>query len=400
MATKHIIDSRLFIRLDLSNALLINQDFAQNSKNKTHFASQLLLYDKIVIPTTDFGIVPILISWFGLTDFEKALDSGALQFLRRDGLLAYNGGLGIGLIRIEKGIDTHFDWWQEVLFGKDDLSLEIQLTKNDITLSKRQQNSIIQKILENTTHLDFGEDLFMESIVKESYTDIMKSPSLIEMVKKHGKKRPDGSINLERLEEVPSNQTRVLRNDGQLTDIADLVLRVAEINMEIVMAAQTQNADLFTSQGADNLLRQKLIRSKVPQKLLNGFFKVLDLTKTPDIRPAVEKEELTLSEIWKVRNSTKGKRFREWLREADTKSARDLEREYVEAISQNTLADSLPLRTMRFIITSLTGVLNPIVGLGTSVVDSFFLDKWLSGFSPKLFLDELQKLIVNKTSRR
>ena len=125
----------------------------------------------------------------------------------------------------------------------------------------------------------------------------MKSPSLIEMVKKHGKKRPDGSINLERLEEVPSNQTRVLRNDGQLTDIADLVLRVAEINMEIVMAAQTQNADLFTSQGADKFLRQKLIRSKVPQKLLNGFFKLLDLTKTPDIRPAVEKETYFIRDL-------------------------------------------------------------------------------------------------------
>ena len=189
MATKHIIDSRLFIRLDLSNALLINQAFAQNVKNKAHIASQLLLYDKIVIPTTDFGIVPILISWFGLTDFGKAINSGALQFLRRDGLLAYNGGLGIGLIKIEKATNTHFDLWQEVLFGKDDVSLEIQLTNSDFTLSKRQQSSIIQKTLENTTHLDFGQDLFIESIVKESYADIIKSPSLVEMVKKHGKTR-------------------------------------------------------------------------------------------------------------------------------------------------------------------------------------------------------------------
>jgi len=399
MPTKHIVDSRLFIRLDLSNSQLINQAFAQNNKNKAHLAQQLLLYDKIIIPTTDFGVVPTLISWFGLNDFKKALSSGTLQFLRRDGMLAYNGGLGIGLIRIEQGTNTNFSWWQETLFERDDTSLEIQLNNNLQTLSKRQHNSLIQKVLENTTHTNFNQKFFMDNIVKESYSDIMKSPSLLEMVKKHGKKRPDGSIDLERLLEVPSNKTRVLQQDGQLTDIADLVLRVAEINMEIAMAAQTENADLFTSQGTDNLLRQKLIRSKVPQKLLNGFLKVLDLTRIPDIRPAVEKGDLTLTEIWKIRHSTKGKKFREWLRKADIKSARDLERKYVEAISQNTLADSLPLRTMRFVITYLVGIIDPSIGIGSSIIDSFFIDNWLKGYSPKLFLDDLQKLVVEKKQK-
>jgi len=395
MPSEKIVDSRLFIRQDFSNALMINQAFAENGKNKAHLASQLLLYEKIVIPTTDFGIVPILISWLGLSDFSKALDSGALEFLRRDGLLAYNGGLGIGLIQIEKG-ETTFDWWQEALFGKDDLSVEVQLKNNFQKLSKREIDLTTLKVLENTTHMNFKENLFMESIVKESYKDIINSPSLQETVRKYGKKRSDGNVYLEKLEEVPSNQTRVLKQDGQLTDVADLVLRVAEINMEIAMATQTSNADLFTSEGAEKILQHKVSRAKLPQKISNGFIKLLDLKKIPDVRPAVINGELPMSEIWKIRHSAKGMKFRAWLRQADPQSAIGLQRAYIEAIEKGNLSDSLPTRLIRLAITSVLGVVNPLVGLGSSVVDSFFLDKWINGYSPKLFFDELQKLSISR----
>ncbi len=396
MPSEQIVDSRLFIRLDLSNSSLINQHFTEDAKNKAHLASQLLLYDKIVLPTIDFGIIPTLISWFGLNDFYNALDSGALQFLRRDKLLAYNGGLGIGLIKIEKGDSARFSWWQEALVGEDDISLEIQLTNRSETLSKDQRNRIVQKVIENTTHLNFEQDQFMKYVVNESYSDIINNPSLHATVKKYGKKARDGNIYLERLEEVPSNKSRVLQQDGQLTDVADLVLRVAEINMEIAMATQANNADLFTSEGADKILQQKLFHAKLPQRLTNGFMKLLDLKKIPDIRPAIINGKLSMSDIWEKRQSAKGRKFREWLRQADPKSAVGLQRAYIEAIEKNNLSDSLPTRLIRFAVTSILGIANPIIGLGSSVIDSFFIDKWINGYSPKLFFDELQKLTIKK----
>jgi hypothetical protein len=62
MKSDSIIDSRLFIRLDLDISLKINLLFQINLSNVSHLANQLLLYEKIVIPTKDFGIVPILIN--------------------------------------------------------------------------------------------------------------------------------------------------------------------------------------------------------------------------------------------------------------------------------------------------------------------------------------------------
>lgn len=394
MPSESIVDSRLFIRLDLSNANLVNQAFAENLFNKAHFASQILLYETIIIPTTDYGIIPIIISWVGQDNFIKILKAGGIQFIRRNSMLAYNGGLGIGLNMLENGNSKSFPWWLEAQYCDDEKALMLQ--RENMLPSLSTQKSFIKQVLDHTTHLSFENDFFMKHIVDESYKDIISSPSLLALVQKYGKKRQDGTIHLERLEEVPTNSTRVLSQDGKLNDIADLVLRVAEINMELAMSLQTGDADLFTSQGAEKILHQKVYRAKIPQGLSDGFSKLLDLNNIPDIRSAIVNNAIEMSNILAIRESSKGKKFRNWLREANVHYARDLERAYVEALGKNTLADSIPLRSMRFTITFLTGLANPAIGLGIDIVDSFFIDNWLKGFTPKLFLDELQTLSISK----
>jgi hypothetical protein len=71
MNGKDIVDSRLFIRLDASSSPLNNLAFAENLHNKAHLVSQLLLYDTILIPTTDFGIIRSLTSWLALIFLGK-----------------------------------------------------------------------------------------------------------------------------------------------------------------------------------------------------------------------------------------------------------------------------------------------------------------------------------------
>lgn len=56
------------------------------------------------------------------------------------------------------------------------------------------------------------------------------------------------------------------------------------------------------------------------------------------------------------------------------------------------LIESLPFKTVRFVITTAVGTIEPISGVCMGAVDSFFIDKWLKGFSPKLFIDQLRKL--------
>jgi len=397
MNGKEIVDSRLFIRLDASSSPPNNLAFAENLNNKAHLASQLLLYDTILIPTTDFGIIRSLISWLGLDIFREAIKESAIKFIRRKGILAYvGGGLGISTIAIERGTRNDWEWWQEALFSEDGTSIELQLNDINPNVSSRQKRIVIRDINRQVIHLNYDNDFFIKNIAKESYKDIINSPLLKQISIKLGGDQK--IIDLEHL--IEADKAQVLRQDGEINQPAELVLRVAEINMEILMAVQSGNADLLTSQGAEKLLKEKMLRIGINKSLLDSFLSLTDLNNIPDIRPAIIDNSITIQEIWKLRQTNKSKSFRKWLREVGSKDSRELEKAYVEVLGKSTLSDSLPLRGLRFAATTLSGIANPIAGLAISIADSFFLDKYLNGYSPKLFLDDLQQLTIKNRNNK
>ena len=398
MASESIIDNRLFVRLDLDHSLRANSFFQTNPANRAHLISQLLLYETVIIPTIDFGVVPTLINWFGLNTFEEVLEAAAIKFVRRNGILGYAGnGNGISTFTIFPGEGSPFEWWQEAMFGENlATSAELQLKQMCPFISRKRRQKLIEKVNSLSTVLTDDNDFFMKNIVHESYTDIMSNERLTKfMLASAGKK--GNRVDLTRLDGVAPNQMRVLAQEGIIKDPVDLVLRIAEINMEVVMATATGNADIFTSEGSEEILAGKLSRYKIDKSLFQSFLSLLELNNIPDIRYAVMSDDIDLPTIWTLRQKKISSQFRKWLREADPQNARDLEKAYVQVLGKSTLADSLPIRTLRFAITTVAG-LNPIIGFVAGVIDNFFVDKWLSGYSPKLLLDEVPKLFKGKSA--
>jgi len=393
MTTKNIVDSRLFIHVDFSRTHLINQSFSENLSNKSHFASQLLLYDTIIVPTYDFGIVPSLISWLGADRFKTAIKTKAIQFIRRNGLLAYVGnGNGVSTIRLERGKSRTWEWWTEALFTDDYSASELQLNHFCQNIANRQRRILARDISLSTIPISYNNNFFIENIAKESYRDIINS-SLLSQIAVDLSEEPS-KLNLEQL--IPANKTQVLDHDRIIKDAVDLVLSVAEINMQILMGTQANNADLLVPQGTEFLLKEKLKRECSTKSLVDAFMRLLDLKNIPDIRPAIANNSIPLSKIWDARESKNGEKFRDWLRKVNPEDSRDLEKAYVEILEKDTLAESLPLRVLRFAITTAAGIIDPLIGTGVSVLDSFFVDKWLKGYSPKLFLDDLQELTIKQ----
>jgi hypothetical protein len=178
----------------------------------------------------------------------------------------------------------------------------------------------------------------------------------------------------------------------------ELVLRIAEINLEILMAEIYGQCDIGTSDGAERILEHKLTRAGIQPSTESKFLSLIELTGTPDVRVAVSSGLVELSDILSLRNKRASREFRKWLRNANPHDARELERMYIKSLGKSSVYDSLPARLLRFIITTTVGILNPIAGPASSVVDSFFVEKWLEGYSPKLFLDELGKLPAERNT--
>jgi hypothetical protein len=260
MSAKAIVDSRLWIRLDLDISLKANSLFHTNPTHRAHLAAQLLLYDTVIIPTKDFGIVPILIAWMGLSTFQEALECGALGFLRPKELVGYApNGHGIQQFDIQQGPERAFKWWQTAEFGPLEEAATLQLTYQCPFLSSTQRQHIVNLVLAQSKPFELKNEQFRQHIAHESYTDVMGSPALSAFVLA---REPPGTTaaQLPRLSGIPANHFRVLALE-EIRDGIDLVLRVAEINFEIMMAHTYAQADLGTSVGAEALLRGKLARA-------------------------------------------------------------------------------------------------------------------------------------------
>ena len=137
---KSILDHRLYIRLDLDIALKANIFFQGNPYNRAHLANQLLLYDKITIPTKDFGIIPILMSWLGQSNFYESLELETFNFLHLHGMLGYAGnGNGISSFVINMSEDKPIQWWQDTVFGDPEKAIELQLINLASSLGKNER---------------------------------------------------------------------------------------------------------------------------------------------------------------------------------------------------------------------------------------------------------------------
>jgi len=327
----------------------------------------------------------------------EALESDTLSFLHRKSLIGYMGnGVGISEFIVSGSEAKKMSWWQDAMFGGIDVAVEQQLRNMCPFIPRQERGRIVEEVISKSRSVEFDKDFFMKNIVHESYTDIMKNTGLSQLVfVMQDSKQESTKLNLRRLEGVGPNQMRVPGLEG-IKDPVDLVLRIAEINMEIYMSTLSDGADLFTSDGAEVLLRDKLARAGVGSNYLDGFISLLELNNIRDIRKAVTNDTIALLDIWKLRQKRISRNFRKWLRKATNKDARDIEKLYVESLGNRALVDSLPFRAIRFAVTNVANAESPAMGLAFGVVDSFFVNKWLSGYSPKLFLDELSRIKIEK----
>ena len=386
-----IFDNRLFIPLDLTPTDKINDAFREDKSNLEHLTNQLLIYDKIIIPTKDFGILPVLISWMGLKNFEEAIECNTFSFVRPSYMLGYAGnGNGLQMMTIHEGNASKLVWHQETTFGEFEKAPELQLKNCCPSLNAIERNNLIQRVLSLSKEFKFDNTYTFKQLSDESYKEIMYDGDLSRFVLSK-ENNPFQQVKLTHLKGVDANQLRIL-NRFTINDGIDLVLRVAQTNMEIALAYQYEQSDLNISHGGEKFLKNKFKRLGMTVSKADALISLLELNKLPDIGAAVTTNNLHFDEYWKLRNSKEAVKFREWLKIADPQSKRDLEKLYVEALGKQSWIERTPSKLIRFVISSVVGALNPVAGLGLGIVDSFFVDKWLKGYSPKLFIDELHRL--------
>lgn len=146
-----------------------------------------------------------------------------------------------------------------------------------------------------------------------------------------------------------------------------------------------------------NYLLEKSIQSSKKIQDFQGF--VFDDAKS--LREAVNKNKIDLDALVSVlKNSQK---FKKWI--LGVKPDQDLIKSYYAEVTKKTVLDKLPGKSARWGIFTGAGIIADVVatggigtavGLGLGALDTFYLDKLITGWKPNQFIEDDVKELLKK----
>lgn len=217
-------------------------------------------------------------------------------------------------------------------------------------------------------------------------------------------------INQESIKELALNETfndlknerfvitnNILRTNAQgQTEFHQLnILRLHELNT-VAVTAGLLGADALKTDGQIGELMTQKCANVFADKMKDGVTGIQSILKKkgfPDFGELFVNQVIDLKDILKLRNCLQGKLFRFWA----LNDAYDVEVMQQDIMSSvHSVLQSKLMGVVRFISCNAIGLINPAVGLASSAVDSFVLNKVLQGWHPNFFLDDKMKKSIDK----
>lgn len=171
------------------------------------------------------------------------------------------------------------------------------------------------------------------------------------------------------------------------------------------------NEDLFLSAHYDseiltNPLNSSIINLKcntVIKKTTENvkkieLFQEVVLLNARKIREAINSGDKKFSDILPLLDRCK--QFKEWLHEKEPDA--NLIREYYQAVTESSWIDKLPGKGLRFSMftgagiildSCLTGGISTAIGVALGLGDTFLLDKFVKGWKPNQYIDEIERFL-------
>lgn len=163
---------------------------------------------------------------------------------------------------------------------------------------------------------------------------------------------------------------------------------------------------MATSQLSANLISHKV--NYLLEKSLNSSEQISDfqnfvIDDAKSLREAVNNRQIDLDDLLKVLKNSQ--RFKKWIIGIDPDQ--DLIKSYYAEVTKKTVVDKLPGKSARWGIFTgagliadaiATGGIGTAVGIGLGFLDTFCLDKLISGWKPNQFIEEDVKRLLNSVT--
>lgn len=369
----------------------------------------MLFYSQTTVVANQ-GILKQLVRVFGGNNLISLIEAGALNVTYTEsnvGIITntINGVQVHDAIEFSSPQHTYQDVIRRVCIevtGKEGkgrraaqkLENKIQVSKHDHLILEGTRHSIL-----NQDYIDAAIKLMIKSLVPE-----VTDPSDIRFYTRKDASgiQAETNINFEKLNKL--YHKRVSPQHSTLTS-AHLFSQLLTVEKELYFSSQNLS-ELASSQLSADLATQKIDyvinKSKKSSESLahfNGF--IFDDSKS--IREAVNSGKVEITELVEV--VLKASDFKKWI--AGINPDQDLIKNYYQEVTKETVVDKLPGKSVRWgVFTGLglaadavaTGGLGTATGLALGALDTFYIDKLITGWKPSQFIDEELKTLIDENT--
>lgn len=362
-----------------------------------NFAENLLLYDQVKIVTKSFSEAMILKNWLSAPLLEKLLREGVVKFIqipfgwcyiqkwkKEQG---YHNFFGIAAVSLANpllngsvpmggiGSVNESEMWG---WSSTDIEKAVIYTLTTFYSFNPKKIGKFARLIANNS-IQLRSDEFRRFITNKTESDL-KNPNILD------------NVNMNRkidIENIPDNSSDIRK-----------LFRILVANQNLAIMQNCIESDILTEKFYSSSLEIPLANELKNMKLSNNAKSLFKLEKLPVPETLGTTQEFSLSEIIKLRESSDGVKFREWIHK-NLDSGEDVSAAYVELLQKrppflfrivSTITESL----LSLGITAATHVPSPITDLAVSGINEYgtnaFVERYITPNPPKIFLDKLKKI--------
>lgn len=360
-----------------------------------NIANYILLYDQIVIPTGNLQILPVLRLILGEGVFDELIKSKGIVLARFDQWFGYIGTGGIMFFSVaddpnrpSSGPNLATSFYKPLDEAIDDVLIATNPPSDNIRRSQLKNLLLDNVILLPTAKI-------LEGVKEETYKDIRGSAHLRDLLSYRNAGRSIENLVGSEPNKVTIFNPHVPAEEGDPPEIR-AVLRVAFENLLLSMGGHTDATEIAGDKSTLSVLQAKGQRLGFSPEGNLAFAQIQKVSGVPDIGEAFAAKQLAPEQLIDLRYSKHCEALRDWFAKGSpAELANETLRRYVESIGKPSWVESVPVKAIRFAITSGVGALEPFSGAVVSAADTFLLSKWFPARSPKLFMKQAKVMLAN-----
>lgn len=170
------------------------------------------------------------------------------------------------------------------------------------------------------------------------------------------------------------------------------LLRMANISKGLIYQSDYDIGTTAVDGYALKYLQSKLgnVFKKVASQSDITFSNILKIKGIPDLSALYQKNIIKMHDIIELRENFNGRIFREWY------SSIDYNQDKFLLHLTNIKKEDKIKKFLRWVIPNAIGLFSPATGIVTSALDSYIVEKIISGWQPNIFLDNHLKEQIDK----